>query len=58
MFIHGTSLRMRNIINDGIKALARKFQARFQFIEASSLAEPRVRLHLSENLPEISLDET
>ena len=46
---------MRNIINDGVEASARKSQARFQIIQVSSSAEPRMRLEKSENLPEISL---
>ena len=46
---------MRNIINDGVEASARKTQARFQIIQVSSSAEPWMRLEKSEKLPEISL---
>ena len=47
---------MRNIINDGVEgASARKSQARFEIIQVSSSAEPRMSLERSENLPEISL---
>ena len=48
---------MRKIINDGVEASTRKSQARFQIILVSSSAEPRMRLELSENLPEISLSQ-
>ena len=50
----GRNRWMRNIINDGVEASARKSQPRFQIIQASSTAEPRMRLEKSENLPEIS----
>ena len=46
---------MRNIINDGAEASARKSQARFKITQVSSSAEPLMRLEKSENLPEISL---
>ena len=46
---------MRNIFNDGVEVSTRKSQARFQIIQVSSSAEPRMRLGKSENLPEISL---
>ena len=46
---------MRKIINGGVEAMARKSQARFQIIRVSSLAQPRMRFELSENLPEVSL---
>ena len=46
---------MRNLIDDGVEASARKSQAHFQISRVSSSAEPRMRLEKSENLPEISL---
>ena len=46
---------MRNKINDGVEALARKSQAGFQIFQGSSLTELLLRLKKSENLPEISL---
>ena len=33
---------MRNIINDGVEASARKSQSRLQIIQVSSSAEPRI----------------
>ena len=33
---------VRNIINDGVEASARKSQARFQIVHVSSSAEPRI----------------
>ena len=48
---------MRNIINDGVKASAKKSQARFQIIQVSSSAVPPMRLEKSEDLPEISLSQ-
>ena len=35
---------MRNIINDGVETSARTSHARFQIIQVSSSAEPRMRL--------------
>ena len=46
----GINLWMRNIINDGVEASARKSQACFQIFQVSSSAEPRIRLEKSENL--------
>ena len=48
---------VRIIINDGVDASARKSQVRFQVIQVSSSAEPRMRLEKSENLPAISLSQ-
>ena len=36
---------MRKIINDGIEALTRKSQARFQIIKVLCSGEPRIRLN-------------
>ena len=35
---------MRKLINDGVEASTRKSQARFQIIQVSCEAEPRMRL--------------
>ena len=46
---------VRYIINDGVEASGRKYQALFQIIQVSASAEPRMRLEQPKNLPEISL---
>ena len=40
----GRNLWVRNIINERVETSARKSQARFQIIQVSFSAEPRMRL--------------
>ena len=51
----GRNCWVRNIINGGVEASASKSQDRFQIIQVSTSAEPRMRLEKSENVPEIAL---